>query len=117
MYSAYFTMDLDDEGVRDEEDGVRGAHGHIAWPPAASEAEFLTFWKNDFVHFQDLLLLFQAVFTQWHVHNRALEANGEAVSQEGAAVQSQVPLASSPTRVKSQVRSQYSCERAYSCEG
>ena len=30
-----------------------------AWPPAALEAEFWTFRKNDFVHFQDLLLLFK----------------------------------------------------------
>ena len=61
-----------------------------ARPPAASEAEFWTFLKNDFVHFQDLLLVFKAVFTQWHVHNRALDASGEAafpVSQ-GEAVQS-----------------------------
>ena len=60
------------------------------WPPAASEAEFWTFGRNDFVHFQDLLLVFQAVFTQWHVHNRALDASGKAafpVSQ-GKAVQS-----------------------------
>ena len=58
-----------------------------AWPPAASEAEFWTFSKNNFVHFQDLLLVFQAVFNQWHVHNRALDANGEAafpVSQGGS---------------------------------
>ena len=51
-----------------------------AWPPAASEAEFWTFLKNDFVHFQDLLLVFEAVFTQWHVHNRALDTDGEAAS-------------------------------------
>ena len=61
------------------------------WPPVASEAEFWTFLTNDFVHFQDLLLVFQAVFTQWHVHNRALDTDGEAaccllVSQGEAAV-------------------------------
>ena len=28
----------------------------LAWPLAASEAGFWTFWKNDFVLFQELLL-------------------------------------------------------------
>ena len=116
-FFAYFGMDLADGRFWIDELWGGGARGHISVTSRGLRGRVWTFRKNDFVHFQDLLLLFQAVFTQWHVHNRALEANGEAVSQEGAAVQSQVPLASSPTRVKSQVRSQYSCERAYSCEG
>ena len=50
----------------------------MAMVSLASEARFGTFWKNDFVHFQDLLLIYQAVFTLLHDHNRALDTNGEA---------------------------------------
>ena len=50
----------------------------MATVSSASEARFGTFWRNHFVLFQDLLSLFQAVFTLWHVHNRALDTNGEA---------------------------------------
>ena len=53
-----------------------------AWPPAALEAEFWMFWKNDFVPFQDLLSLFQAVFTLLLRNNRALDTNGEAVHRQ-----------------------------------
>ena len=71
-----------------------------ARPPAASKAEFWTFWKNDFVPFQDLLLVLQAVFTLWHVHNRVLDTNGEAalrVSQGEAAVHRHHRLLSAAT--------------------
>ena len=101
--------------------GRRSSGTPWRWPQVASEARFGTFWRNHFVQFQDLLLYFQAVFTLWHVHNRALDTNGEAahpVSQGEAAVHShrrlqvQHHVESQVTAQKTELRFCFWAERA-----
>ena len=74
-------MDPDADWVLDEVGGG-GAHGHVGVASCGLRGRVLDVLENHFVTLSSLLLLSQAVFTQLHVHNRALDTNGEAALPE-----------------------------------